>query len=52
MFFEMFNGGKTGIIGGVSVNSIKNLLIPIPPHQVMDQILDKLEQSLASIMSR
>jgi type I restriction enzyme S subunit len=52
MFFEMFNGGKTGIIGGVSVNSIKDLLIPIPPHQEMDRILDKLEQSLASIMSR
>ena len=52
LFFEMFNSGKTGIIGGVSVNNVKNLLIPIPPYQEMQRIIDKLEQALASIMSR
>ncbi len=51
-FFEMFNNGKTGIIGGVSVNTIKNMIIPIPPYQEMQRILAKLEQALASIMSR
>ena len=51
-FFEMFNSGKTGIIGGVSVNNVKNLIIPIPPAQEIRRILDKLEQVLSSIMSR
>ena len=51
-FYEMFNNGKTGIIGGVSVNTIKNMIIPIPPYQEMQRILAKLEQALASIMSR
>ena len=51
-FFELFTSGKTGIIGGVSVNTIKNLIIPIPPLQEIQRIISKIELLLASIMSR
>ena len=52
LFFDIFNSGKTGIIGGVSVNTIKNLIIPMPPYQEMQRITDQVKQTLASIMSR
>lgn len=30
-FFELFNLNKTGIIGGVSIAKVKEILIPLPP---------------------
>ena len=33
-FFELFNLNKTGIIGGVSIAKVKEILIPLPPINV------------------
>ena len=51
IFFEMFNNGKAGIIGGVSVNTIKNLIVPLPPLQEMQRIVVKIEQALKALRS-
>ncbi len=41
-FFENFKGNISGIIGGVSLNRLKNLFIPLPPlleqHRIVTQI--------------
>ena len=46
-FVESFQKNKTGIIGGVSVNSLKNLLIAIPP--IKEQV--RIAQHVAEILS-
>ncbi len=51
-FIDMFNGNKTGIIGGVSIAKIKEILIPLPPQQEMNRIITKIDELVASIMSR
>ena len=43
IFIEMFNGSKTGIIGGVSIKKIMNLLIPIPPFSEMQRIWKRID---------
>ncbi len=43
-FFEIFQRNKTGIIGGVSVNTLKSLLIPIPPINEQERILERVKQ--------
>lgn len=52
MFLEMFNSNKSGIIGGVSIAKVKEILIPLPPKQGIENIICKLDSLLASIMSR
>ena len=51
-FLEMFNGNKTGIIGGVSIAKIKTILVPLPPQQELKRIVMKIDEFVASIMSR
>ena len=51
-FIDMFNDSKTGIIGGVSISKVKEILIPIPPRQEMDRIVHKIDKFVAGIMSR
>ena len=51
-FFDIFNQNKTGIIGGVSLNTLKTLLIPLPPMSEISRIEKKIDEALASIMSR
>jgi len=51
-FIDMFNGNKTGIIGGVSIAKVKEILIPIPPKEEMKRIIGKIDEFVASIMSR
>ena len=46
-FVESFQKNKTGIIGGVSVNSLKNILIAIPP--IKEQV--RIAQHVAEILS-
>lgn len=43
IFIEMFNSSKTGIIGGVSIKKIMNLLIPIPPFSEMQRIWKRID---------
>ena len=52
LFLDMFNDNKTGIIGGVSIAKVKDILIPIPPHQEIERIVNKIDIVLSSIMSR
>ena len=52
VFLDMFNGNKTGIIGGVSIAKIKTILIPLPPQQELKRIVMKIDEFVASIMSK
>ena len=51
-FIDMFNDNKTGIIGGVSIAKVKEILIPLPPQREMNRIVAKIDEFIASIMSR
>ena len=51
-FIDMFNGNKTGIIGGVSIAKAREILIPLPPQQELERIVAKIDEFVASIMSR
>ena len=42
-FFEVFQRNKTGIIGGVSVNTLKELLIALPPLDEQVRIVEKIQ---------
>jgi len=42
-FFEVFQRNKTGIIGGVSVNTLKDLLIALPPKDEQIRIVAKIQ---------
>ena len=43
-FFEAFNLNKTGIIGGVSIVKIKEILIPLPPIKEQQRIVAQIEK--------
>ena len=43
MFFEIFNQNKNGIIGGVSVNNLKNLIVPLPPLAEQQCIIESID---------
>ena len=43
-FFEAFNQNKTGIIGGVSIAKIKEILIPLPPIKELHRIVVQIEK--------
>ncbi len=43
-FFEMFNQNKTGIIGGVSIAKVKEILIPLPPIKEQQRIVAQIEK--------
>lgn len=51
-FIDIFNENKTGIIGGVSIAKVKEILIPLPPQQEMERIVARIDELVASIMSR
>lgn len=46
LFLKNFNDNLTGIIGGVSIRKIKDLLIKFPSLEEQQRIVDKLEQLL------
>ena len=43
-FFELFNLNKTGIIGGVSIAKVKEILIPLPPVKEQQRIVAQIEK--------
>ena len=43
-FIELFNLNKTGIIGGVSIAKVKELLIPLPPLKELQRIVAQIER--------
>ena len=43
-FFESFRDRLTGIIGGVSLNRLKQLIIPIPPLEEQERIVAHIEE--------
>ena len=49
LFFDIFNSNKNGIIGGVSVNNLKLLLIPLPPLAEQKRIVAALEAALSGL---
>ena len=48
-FLDMFNEKKTGIIGGVSIARVKEILIPIPPFDEMGRITSKIDTLFHSL---
>ena len=49
LFFGIFSSNKNGIIGGVSVNNLKQLFIPLPPYEEIRRIVKKIKQILKGI---
>ena len=49
LFFEIFSSNKNGIIGGVSVNNLKQLFIPLPPYPEIGRIVTQLKNILKGI---
>ena len=42
-FFDLFRENVSGLIGGVSVNKIKELIIPLPPLSEQKRIVSEIE---------
>ena len=43
-FIEIFTNSKSGIIGGVGINKLKNLLVPLPPLGEQLKIVQRIEE--------
>ena len=48
-FIDMFNQNKAGIIGGVSIAKVKEILIPLPPLKEQCRIIHRLEELYARL---
>lgn len=46
-FIDMFNQNKAGIIGGVSIAKVKDILFPLPPLKEQCRIIHRLEELYA-----
>ena len=45
-FISVFNSSKNGIIGGVSVNTLKEILCPLPPFEEQKKIAPQIKTLL------
>jgi len=43
-FIELFNLNKTGIIGGVSIAKVKEIVIPLPPLEEQQRIVAQIDR--------
>ena len=43
-FIDLFNQNKTGIIGGVSIAKVKDIVIPLPPLMEQQRIVAQIEK--------
>lgn len=43
-FYKQFESKKTGIIGGVSIKNIENLIIFVPPLEEQEKIVKKIDE--------
>ncbi len=48
-FFHSFQQNKAGIIGGISVNTLKNLIVPLPPFEEIKRITKQISQIYKTI---
>ena len=48
-FKEIFKSKKTGIIGGVGIAKLRNVLMPIPPFNEQKRIINKLQNIFPKI---
>ena len=48
-FIDVFNQNKAGIIGGVSIAKVKDILIPLPPLKEQCRIIHRLEELYARL---
>ena len=48
-FMELFFANKSGIIGGVSIAKVKEILIPLPPLAEQKRIVEKIEELFKEI---
>ena len=46
-FIDLFNESKSGLIGGVSLNNIKEFFFPLPPLSEQQRIVSKIEEIFA-----
>ena len=49
VFTSIFKSNVNGIIGGVSINKIKEIIIPLPPLEEQKRIVAKIEELLPHI---
>lgn len=43
-FTSIFKNKLTGIIGGVGINKVRNLLLPVPPLEEQKRIVEQLDK--------
>ena len=44
IFLQLFKTEVSGIIGGVSINTLKTLILPLPPLHEQQRIIERIEQ--------
>ena len=49
MFKDVFRNSITGIIGGVAIKTLRDLLVPLPPLAEQQRIVAKIEELFAEI---
>lgn len=48
-FFNLFNANKVGLIGGVSVNNLKQIAVPLAPLEEQKRIVEIIEKQFAKL---